>query len=111
MSRQINTGWAKIGLMGAAFVAVVALGSKTALAQTMGEYGMATGTAASGASRMPAIQPDSPSFAASSSSQDGSTHTEEIRSYEEPAQAGHNLKKQDDSSDSNDVSQDWVQVK
>lgn len=101
----------KAGLAMAAVVAIATLGARTAFSQTMGEYGMATGHAAASASQMPAIQAEPPSMGHSSSDRAGSTHTEEIRSYEEPDSARDRRGKRDDSNDSNDPAQDWVQVK
>jgi hypothetical protein len=109
--KKITAVSIKAGLAMAAFGAIVGFGARTVHAQTMGEYGMATAHAAANASQMPAIQAMPPSIATSSSDTSGSTHTEEIRGYEDHRPASDRQDKSDDSNDSNDSSQDWVQVK
>jgi hypothetical protein len=110
MSKGIRAS-VKAVLAMVAFAVITALGMRTAFAQAMGEYGMATGHAAANASQMPAIQAEPPSLAPSDSDRDGSTHTEEIRGYEEPEPANDRQGRGGESNDSNDSSQDWVQVK
>jgi hypothetical protein len=87
------------------------MAARPAFAQTMGEYGLATGHAAASASQMPAIQAAAPSIGSSSSDGGGPTHTAEIRGYDDPAPAQDSQSKDDDAHDSAGASQDWVQVK
>ena len=112
MAIRVKLGSIQAAMAVVAFVAAASMGVQSVSAQTMGEYGMATGHAAASASGMRSIEAAPPSITSSASSRDNSTHTEEIRGYgDEAPSANDQGRKDDESNDSNNSSQDWVQLK
>jgi hypothetical protein len=111
MSKRFKAVSTSAALAAVAFVSIAVLAPQPVFAQTMGEYGMATGHAAASASQVPAIQAAAPSIESLNSGGGGSTHTMEIRGYDAPSRANDRQDKDDDTSDSGNSSQDWVQVK
>lgn len=86
------------------------LRASTADAQTMGEYGMAVGHAAGAGVSAPKIAPPPlPSQPSANSNPTGSTHTEEVRTYDEPEASDANRDKDAPSNESG--GDDWVQTK
>lgn len=92
-----------------------ALLARSANAQTMGEYGMAVGHAATSSGSMPRMSPPS-SLPPPSAGRNprGPSHTVTVRTYDEPEPHAANSDRNDtgdDSADSAGSHDDWEQVK
>ena len=99
-----------LALCAAIGIASLALIASAAVAQTMGEYGMAVGHAAASSSSMPRIAPPPlPSQPSAGADPGGSTQTEDVKTYDEPGTSDANEDK--DTSSDNSNGDDWTQVK
>ena len=99
-----------LALCAAIGVASLALIASVAVAQTMGEYGMAVGHAATSSSSIPSMAPPpSGSQPSAGANPGGSTHNEEVETYDEPAASNANEDKDTSADESN--GDDWTPVK
>lgn len=99
-----------LALAAAIGFASLALIASAVFAQTMGEYGMAVGHAATSSSSMPRIAPPPlPSQPSAGANPGGATHTEEVQTYDEPAASDANEDKDTSSDKSN--GDNWTQVR